>query len=239
MPRFERFVARWPTIEALAAARDEDVLSRMGRPWLLCARPQPDRLRARGGGGAAAFREPRRSCASCRASAPIPRRRSPRSRSASRRAAVDTNVERVIARLQRPATARRGSEIERRLLDMMPADRPGDFVQAMMDLGATICRPKAPALRRLPAARAIARAFASGKPEAFPAPRRSAARPHATASPGGSSATAQSGWCAGPPRACSAEWRRCPASEWTRRAATHGAELGDGAPRLHPFLARP
>src|SRR6185437_11300909 len=53
-------------------------------------------------------------------------------------AAVDTNVERVVARLnglKRPVRA----DVERLTLELTPAERPGDFVQAMMDLGATVC----------------------------------------------------------------------------------------------------
>ena len=61
---------------------------------------------------------------------------------------------------------------------MMPAERPGDFVQAMMDLGATICRPKEAALRRHVRFERDCAAFASGTPEAFPDAARRAARPH-------------------------------------------------------------
>ena len=49
-PRFERFIARWPTIEALAAAQRRHDPLRMGGPWLLRPRPQFDRLRPRGRG---------------------------------------------------------------------------------------------------------------------------------------------------------------------------------------------
>jgi A/G-specific adenine glycosylase len=59
----------------------------------------------------------------------------------------------------------------------MPADQPGDFVQAMMDLGATICRPKAPRCGECPLATDCA-GFLSAAPEAFPERRARAARPH-------------------------------------------------------------
>src|SRR4029079_15837357 len=64
-----------------------------------------------------------------------------------RRALVmDTNVERVLARLngiERPLAEAKGRL--RELLDAItPDERAGDFAQAMMDLGATICRPRAP-----------------------------------------------------------------------------------------------
>ena len=51
-----------------------------------------------------------------------------------------------------------------------PPDRPGDFVQAMMDLGATICRPRNPRCNACPLKDDCA-AFASDDPESFPAPK--------------------------------------------------------------------
>jgi A/G-specific adenine glycosylase len=90
--------------------------------------------------------------------------------------AVDTNVERVIARLEGLRQPSR-PKVERLVLDFMPADRPGDFVQAMMDLGATICRPKKPRCGECPLARHC-QAFASGEPEMFPERKARAARPN-------------------------------------------------------------
>jgi A/G-specific adenine glycosylase len=62
-------------------------------------------------------------------------------------AVVDGNVERVSARLARiEEPMPDGKETVRALVqDMVPRDRPGDFAQAMMDLGATICTPRNPA----------------------------------------------------------------------------------------------
>ena len=60
---------------------------------------------------------------------------------------VDGNVERVMTRLhalETPVPAAR-PEIRRRTAALVPGDRPGDFAQATMDLGATICTPKSPA----------------------------------------------------------------------------------------------
>ena len=96
-PRFRRFIERWPTVEALAAAPDEEVLSEWAglgyyaraRNLIACARA----VAARGG-----FPEPRPNCAKCPGSAPIPPPRSPRSRSAKRAMVIDTNVARVVAR---------------------------------------------------------------------------------------------------------------------------------------------
>jgi len=92
---------------------------------------------------------------------------------------VDTNVERVVARLfavARPVAEVRG-ELRALASRITPADRAGDFAQAMMDLGATICRPKAPRCGECPLREDCA-GFASGTPEAFPAAKAKRIRPH-------------------------------------------------------------
>jgi A/G-specific adenine glycosylase len=60
--------------------------------------------------------------------------------------AVDGNVERVVARLfavEQPLPGAK-AEIKRHVAALLPPERPGDFTQAMMDLGATICSPRSP-----------------------------------------------------------------------------------------------
>lgn len=60
---------------------------------------------------------------------------------------VDGNVERVTARLfavETPLPAAK-PELVALASRLTPARRPGDFAQAMMDLGATICTPRSPA----------------------------------------------------------------------------------------------
>jgi len=174
-PRFERFVERWPTIGALAAARDEEILSEWAglgyyaraRNLIACAR-EVARLGDFPRTAAGLAQLPGIGAYTSRAIAAIA--------FGEKAPAVDTNVERVVARLhglRRPPR----TEIERLVFAMMPDDRPGDFVQAMMDLGATICRPKKPRCIECPL-RADCAAFASGEPEAFPERRHRALRPH-------------------------------------------------------------
>ena len=177
-PRFERFIARWPTVHDLAAAPDADVLGEWAglgyyaraRNLIACAkavsaaggfpRDEAGLLGLPGVGAytaaaiaAIAFGEPA--------------------------VVVDTNVERVIARLhgiaQPVATAR--PLIRELAAALTPASRPGDHAQAMMDLGATICRPRNPLCGDCPLA-ADCRALASGDPERFPGPKLRRARPH-------------------------------------------------------------
>ncbi|WP_210497244.1 A/G-specific adenine glycosylase [Microvirga antarctica] len=69
-----------------------------------------------------------------------------------RAAAVDGNVERVMSRLFAIEEALPKSKplIRALTLELVPDDRPGDFAQAVMDLGATICTPKRPACALCP-----------------------------------------------------------------------------------------
>ena len=144
---FHRFVKRWPTVEALAAAPIDDVLSAWAglgyyaraRNLHACARAvkeqydgifprSEEELRALPGIGrytaaairAIAFDEPA--------------------------SAVDGNVERVITRLfaiETPLPDAK-AEIDTRAAALVPRQRAGDYAQAMMDLGATVCTPKSP-----------------------------------------------------------------------------------------------
>jgi A/G-specific adenine glycosylase len=67
-------------------------------------------------------------------------------------AAVDANAERVLARLyaiEEPLPVAKKT-LRARGQSLMPGKRAGDFVQALMDLGATICTPKRPACGNCP-----------------------------------------------------------------------------------------
>ena len=175
VPRFERFVARWPTIDALAAASDEDILSEWAglgyyaraRNLIACAREVVRRgafpnsaAELRGLPGIGAY--------TSAAIATIA--------FGERVAAVDTNVERVMARVHGLSKADK-SVVAELALEMMAETHPGDFVQAMMDLGATICRPKHPRCGDCPLARDCL-ALGSGEPESFPQRRERPLRPH-------------------------------------------------------------
>jgi len=68
-------------------------------------------------------------------------------------------------------------EVERHLLGLMSGQRPGDVAQALMDLGAAVCRPRRPRCVSCPLSGDCA-AFAMGEPERFPAPRKRKPRPN-------------------------------------------------------------
>ncbi|MDF1632178.1 A/G-specific adenine glycosylase [Mycoplana sp. MJR14] len=84
-------------------------------------------------------------------------------------AVLDGNVERVISRLYALDAPLPGAKPLMRGLvaEMTPSERPGDFAQAMMDLGATICTPRRPACALCPVNGSCV-ALASDDPERFP-----------------------------------------------------------------------
>jgi A/G-specific adenine glycosylase len=87
-----------------------------------------------------------------------------------RRAVVmDGNVERVMARLHRVVTPLPAAKPELRALAdaLTPDRRPGDYAQAVMDLGATICTPRKPRCALCPWREGCA-AFAAGDAEDYP-----------------------------------------------------------------------
>ena len=90
---------------------------------------------------------------------------------------VDGNVVRVLSRLFAISPKPRSSETAIRdeiwrLADaLVPAARPGDWNQALMELGATLCRPARPACGACPLARECA-ALAEGDPARYPPPRK-------------------------------------------------------------------
>jgi A/G-specific adenine glycosylase len=84
-------------------------------------------------------------------------------------AAVDGNVERVVTRLAAIDDPLPGAKpiVKHLTLALVPPERPGDFAQALMDLGATICTPKRPACALCPW-REPCRARAAGTQETYP-----------------------------------------------------------------------
>lgn len=167
-PYFERFLGRFPDVAALAAAPEEAVMSAWaGLGYYSRAR----NLHACAKAVAAAGRFPDTAetlrklpgigAYTAGAIAAIAFGRP--------EAAVDGNVERVMTRLFSIEAPLPGSrpEIRRVTQALVPHDRPGDFAQAVMDLGATICTPKRPACALCPwMAPCTARAL--GTQESFP-----------------------------------------------------------------------
>lgn len=87
-------------------------------------------------------------------------------------AAVDANVTRVLSRLfalhGQAGTAAHRKTVLRRMEELMPRGRPGDFTAALMDLGQLVCTPRLPDCPRCPVASPCA-ARRLGRPERYPA----------------------------------------------------------------------
>jgi A/G-specific adenine glycosylase len=164
-PYFERFLTRWPTVEALAAAGDADVMTAWAglgyysraRNLLACARAVVREHGGRFPESAAALRTlPGVGDYTSAAIAAIA--------FGEPATVVDGNVERVVSRLFALADKR---AVREHAAALTPHKRPGDYAQAMMDLGATLCTPRGPACAICPV-RPHCRALALGTPEAFP-----------------------------------------------------------------------
>ncbi len=176
---FESFVGRWPDIAALSAASEDDVL----KAWAglgyysrasnlkKCADTivdmhdgifpsDVDKLRALPGIGEYTSA----AIASIAFGAPA--------------AVVDGNVERVFSRLFAIDTPLPAAKkiIKEKVLACLGEERPGDFAQATMDLGATICSPKSPTCSLCPLS-AFCLAFKDNQPERFPVKAPKKAKP--------------------------------------------------------------
>jgi A/G-specific adenine glycosylase len=177
-PYFQRFLARWPTVESLAQAPLDDVLAQWAglgyyaraRNLHRCAQTvaasggrfpdTEDGLRALPGVGA--------YTAAAIASIAFGRHA----------VVVDGNVERVMARVfaigEKLPVAK--EKLRAAAASLTPSLRSGDYAQAVMDLGATVCTPRQPRCMICPwAARCEARR--RGDPERFPVKGAKSVRP--------------------------------------------------------------
>lgn len=168
-PYFQEFVARWPRVEALAAASLDEVMAAFSglgyysraRNLHACARqvalrggrfPQSEaELRALPGVGA--------YTAAAVAAIAYDAKAAP----------VDGNIARILARLYalEAAVAQARRAIGDAAAALTPANCPGDFAQALMDIGALICRPRNPDCPSCPL-RAACAAARTDAPDAYP-----------------------------------------------------------------------
>jgi A/G-specific adenine glycosylase len=178
-PYFLRFLDRWPTVADLAAAPLEEVLTEWAglgyyaraRNLHACARAV---VEEHGGRFPETAQElaalPGIGAYTSGAIAAIAFNR--------RAAAVDGNAERVLARLLdlREPLPQAKPKLRDYAEELVPEHRPGDFAQALMDLGATVCTPTSPRCMVCPwAAACLGRA--AGDPESLPVPAPRRAKP--------------------------------------------------------------
>ncbi len=170
LPRYEAFLRQWPDVAALASAELGQVLAAWAglgyyaraRNLHACARAV---MEEHGGRFPESEHELRKLpgigayTASAIAAIAFGERATP----------IDGNIERVVVRLFaiRTPLPEAKAEIKTRAETVTPSARVGDFAQAMMDLGATICTPKKPACVLCPWMEMCA-ARARGDQESFP-----------------------------------------------------------------------
>ncbi len=176
-PYFARFLGTWPTVEALAAAADADVMAAWAglgyyaraRNLLACARA----VAARGG-----FPDSETELRALPGVGDYTAAAVAAIAFGQRAVVVDANVERVVARLCAIGAPLPGARAAIRAATdaITPQERAGDFAQAMMDLGATVCTAKAPRCLVCPlAVPCLARA--AGEPERLPVKAAKKAKP--------------------------------------------------------------
>jgi A/G-specific adenine glycosylase len=237
-PYYARFLAHWGDVRALAAAPIEDVLKAWAglgyyaraRNLHACARAVLERhdgvfpgteaeLRALPGVGAYTAA----AIAAIAFGAPA----SP----------VDGNIERVMARLFAVEESLPGAKpaLRRLAREVTPRQQAGDFAQAMMDLGATICTPKRPACVLCPWKESCA-ALARGDAETFP--RRIPKREGALRRGAAFVAHRTDGYLlvrTRPTKGLLGGMTEVPTTEWT--AKFNGRDALTSAPRFPPSLA--
>ncbi len=182
VPYYERFLARFPTVEALAAAPLEEVLKLWeGLGYYARARnlhAAARQIAAQHGGQIpdtfealltlpGVGRYTAGAVASIAFGQDTP--------------AVDGNVRRVLARafavredVSRSSTQR---ELEALAQSLLPLGKAGAFNEALIELGATVCTPRAPHCDRCPL-RALCQAYATGEQEELPVRRPRKRTPH-------------------------------------------------------------
>ncbi len=179
LPRYASFLRRWPDVAALARAELGEVLAAWaGLGYYARARNLHECARVvvelHGGSFPATEAELRKLpgigayTAAAIAAIVFGARSTP----------VDGNIERVVARLFAVTTPLPEAKAEIRMVAerLTPDERSGDFAQAMMDLGATICTPRRPACGLCPV-RPDCSAYAQGLAEVLPYREEKAERP--------------------------------------------------------------
>ena len=167
---YTRFLERWPRVEDLAAAPDAEVMAAWAglgyyaraRNLLACARAV---VSEHGG----KFPESAEGLRALPGIGPYTAAAIAAIAFGERAVVVDANVERVMARVAAISTPLPAAkkEIVAVCDTLTPATRAGDFAQAMMDLGATICTVRNPDCAQCPLQK-LCKAARMKKPEAFP-----------------------------------------------------------------------
>lgn len=167
---FLRFIELWPDIHALAAAESGEVMKAWaGLGYYSRARNLKACAETVAGEHGGVFPETEGALRALPGIGPYTAAAVAAIAFGKPAAVVDGNIERVVSRLFTIATPLPAakSQIKDLVADMLPHDRPGDFAQAMMDLGASLCSPKRPKCMLCPVNEYCA-ALVEGEPELYP-----------------------------------------------------------------------
>ena len=177
IPRYQEFIARWPTFGAMAKAAQGDILNEWaGLGYYARARNLHKcavEVAARGG-----FPQTEEELAELPGIGPYTAAAIAAIAFDKRAIVVDGNIERVTARLFAIETPlpKAKAEIKAAIGSVWPKARSGDFAQALMDLGASLCSPRNPSCSECPL-RAPCAGHAAGIAADLPAKLMKAAKP--------------------------------------------------------------
>jgi A/G-specific adenine glycosylase len=178
-PYFQKFMKRWPTLNDLASAKLDAVLRmwaglgyyRRARLLHACAR----KLREEFGGG---FPQDEKTLGTLPGVGPYTAAAIAAIAFGQPANAIDGNVERVMSRIFSISDPLPKSKAKLRAAaaTLIPEKRCGDYAQALMDLGATVCTPRSPECGLCPWQKTC-RAFAQGLQESFPRRAKAKVKP--------------------------------------------------------------
>lgn len=179
IPYYESFLKRWPKIEALAASNLDDVLAAWaGLGYYSRARNLHKCAQIVASDFAGVFPNDEQTLRELPGIGPYTAAAIAAIAFQKPTTPVDGNIERVVSRLfalQIPLPAAK-PELQHLASTLTPQDRPGDFAQAMMDLGAGVCTPKRPSCLVCPL-HADCHGYASGIADQLPLRQRKPERP--------------------------------------------------------------
>ncbi|GGB07756.1 A/G-specific adenine glycosylase [Brucella endophytica] len=234
-PYFQAFVARWPTVDALAAASDDDVMRAWaGLGYYSRARNLKKCAEIIAGKMGGAFPSTVEGLKALPGIGDYTAAAIAAIAFGKPAAVVDGNVERVVTRLFAISTPLPGAkpEIRASVQAMTPESRPGDFAQGMMDLGAMVCTPRRPTCALCPV-NDDCRALRTSDPELFPVKAAKKEKPVRTGAAFVAISTAGSVYLRKrPAKGLLGGMAEIPCSGWTARAD------GDSSLDAAPFPAR-
>ncbi len=152
-PYFDKFIARWPTLQEFAASDLDDVLHMWaGLGYYARARNLHKCAQVLQGEFGGAFPKSQKELLTLPGIGPYSSAAIAAIAFDQQAVVVDGNVERVMARIfaVEDPVPRAKPKLKSLAGNLTPAKRPGDYAQAVMDLGAMICKPRNPLCRDCP-----------------------------------------------------------------------------------------